>query len=117
KNRPGERRTRVGEVLWPAAAQMWHAAGEPGAGREIERGVARGSGAAAQRNRITERAHQGIRRTDGENRQGELPARRTAQTGEGGRNTNRAHVCPDDRRSASVPDESRAGLFSWCTPC
>src|SRR6266550_2817349 len=114
-NRPGERRTRVGEVLWPAAAQMWHAAGEPGAGREIERGVARGSGAAAQRNRITERAHQGIRRTDGENRQGELPARRTAQTGEGGRNADRTDVCPDPRRPASVPEESRGRLFSRVT--
>ena len=48
-------------------------------------------------------------------RQGELPASRAAQTGEGGRNTNRAHVCPDDRRSASVPEESRGGLFSWVT--
>jgi hypothetical protein len=81
-NGPGERSTRAGEVLWPAAAQVWHAAGEPGAGGGIARGVARGSGAAAQRNRITERAHQGIRGPDGENRQGELPASRTAQTGD-----------------------------------
>jgi transposase len=41
----GERGTRVGEVLWAAATQVWHAAGEPGAGRGIARGVARGSGA------------------------------------------------------------------------
>src|SRR5207253_573634 len=82
---------------------------------EIERGVARGHRAAAQRNRIIERAHQGIRRTDGENRQGELPARRTAQTGEGGRNADRADVCPDPRRPASVPEESRGGLFSRLT--
>src|SRR2546430_4770391 len=45
----------------------------------------------------------------------ELPARRTAQTGEGGRNTDRADVCPDPRRPAAVPEESRGGLFSWVT--
>jgi len=45
----GERGTRVGEVLWPAATQVWHAAGEPGASRGIARRVARGSGTAAQR--------------------------------------------------------------------
>jgi len=39
-NCPGERGARVGEVLWPTAAQVWHAASEPGAGRGIERGVA-----------------------------------------------------------------------------
>src|SRR6267378_6979496 len=112
----GERSTRVGEVLWAAAAQVWHAAGEPGTGRGIARGVARGSGAAAQRNRITERAHPGIRGAGGENCQGELPASRTAQTGEGGRNTNRADVCPDAGRSAAVPEESRGRLFSWVAP-
>ena len=35
-----ERSTRVGEVLWAAATQVWHTAGEPGAGRGIARGVA-----------------------------------------------------------------------------
>src|SRR5205807_5296669 len=103
----GERSTRVGEVLWPAAAQVWHAAGEPGTGRGIERGVARGSGAAAQRNRITERAHPGIRGAGGENRQGKLPARRTAQTGEGSRNADRADLCSDPGLSAAVCEESR----------
>ena len=72
--------------------------------------------AAAQRNRIVERAHPGIRRTDGENRQGELPARRTTQTGEGGRNANRADVCADPGRSASVREESRGRLFSGVAP-
>src|SRR6202162_5689019 len=94
---------------------MWHAASERGAGRGIERGVARGSGAVAQRNRIAERAHQGIRSADGENRQGELHASRAAQTGEGGRNTDRADVCPDPRRPKSVPEESRGRLFSRVT--
>ena len=80
--------------------------------RGIERGVARGSGTVAERNRIVERAHQGIRRADGENRQGELPASRAAQTGEGSRNTDRADVCPDPRRPASVREESRGRMFS-----
>src|SRR5271170_3735879 len=111
-NRPGECGARIDEVLWGTAAELWHAAGEPGTGRGIERGVARGSGAVAKRNRIVERAHQGIRRADGENRQGELPASRAAQTGEGSRNTDRADVCPDDRRPTSVLEESRGGMFS-----
>jgi transposase len=46
-NRAGECGARIGEVLW-------HGAGEPRAGRGIERGVARGSGAITQRNRIAE---------------------------------------------------------------
>src|SRR6202162_1164028 len=95
---------------------MWHAASEPGAGRGIERGVARGSGAVAPRSRIAERAHPGIRRADGENRPGELPASRAAQTGEGGRDTDRADVCPDLGRSASVPEESPGRLFSGVAP-
>src|SRR5208283_4067393 len=111
-----ERGTRVGEVLWPAATQVWHAAGEPGAGRGITRRVARGSGTAAQRNRIAERARPGIRRADGENRQGKLPTCRTAQAGEGSRNADRADVCADAGRPASVPEESRGGLFSGVVP-
>src|SRR6266478_153728 len=71
-----------------------------------------GSGAVAKRNRIVERAHQGIRRADGENRPGELPASRAAQTGEGGRNTDCADVCPNPRRPASVRQESRGRMFS-----
>ena len=71
---------------------------------------------AAPRSRITERAHPGIRGTDGENRQGKLPARRTAQTGEGSRNADRADVCADAGRSASLPEESRGGLFSRVVP-
>ena len=74
------------------------------------------SGAAAPRNRITERAHPGIRGAHGENRQGELSASRTAQTGEGGRNADRADVYPDPGRSASVPEESRGRLFSRVAP-
>src|ERR1700678_1291250 len=112
----GERGARVGEVLWSAAAPVWHAASEPGAGRGIGNGFARGAGAAAPRSRIVERAHPGIRGTDGENRQGELPASRVAQTGEGGRNADRADVCADPGRSASLPQESRRGLFSGVAP-
>src|SRR4029077_15893206 len=111
-----ERGTRVGEVLWAAPAQVRHTAGEPGAGRGIARGVARGSGTAAPRSRITERAHPGIRGADGENRQGKLPTRRTAQTGEGSRNADRADVCADAGRSASLPEESRGRLFSGVAP-
>ncbi len=52
-------------------------------------------------------------KTDGENRQGELPARRTAQTGEGGRNADRADVYPDPGRSASLPPRvARWAVFS-----
>src|SRR5882724_4961927 len=61
-------------------------------------------------------AHQGIRGPDGENRQGELPASRAAQTGEGGRNADRADVCPDSGRSISLPKESRGRLFSRVAP-
>src|SRR5207253_2414027 len=57
-----------------------------------------------------------IRRADGENRHGELPASRAAQTSEGGRDTDRADVCPDPGRSASVPEESRGRLFSRVAP-
>src|SRR5438445_1946332 len=42
------------------------------------------------------RSHQGIRRPDGANRQGELSASRTAQTGEGGGNADR------DRKSTRL---------------
>ena len=74
-------------------------------GREIAPGLARGSGAAAQGNRITERAHPGIG-------QRELPANRTTQTGERGRNANRADVYADPGRSTSLRKESRGRLFS-----
>jgi len=47
---------------------------------------------------------------------GELPASRTTQTGEGGRNANRADVCSDPGRSASPPKESRGRLFSGVAP-
>src|SRR5208283_372894 len=104
------------EVLWAATAQVRHTAGEPGAGRGIARRVARGSGAVAPRNRITERAHPGIRGANGENRQGKLPARRITQTGEGSRNADRADVCADAGRPASVPEESRGRLFSRVVP-
>ena len=56
--------TRIGEVVWRTTAQVWHAAGEPGAGRCIEHGLARGPGAAVEGSRIAERAHRGIRPTD-----------------------------------------------------
>jgi transposase len=49
-------------------------------------------------------------------RQGELPASRAAQTGEGGRNADRADVCSDSRRPASVRKESRGRLFSRVKP-
>jgi transposase len=45
-----------------------------------------------------------------------LPTRRTAQTGEGSRNADRADVCADAGRSASLPEESRGGLFSRVVP-
>src|SRR5580700_3199622 len=92
----------------PSAARR----GEPGARRWIERRVAGCSRTVAQRNRIAERAHQGIRRTDGENRQGSIPGSVLAPAGEGCGNTDRADVCPDDRGSVSVPEKSRGRLFS-----
>src|ERR1017187_5643252 len=96
-NRPGERSTRVGKVVWPTAAQVWHVSGEPGAGHYIERRIAGCSGAAAQRNRIAERAHQGIRRTDGEHRQGSVPGSVLAEAGQGRGNIDRSELYPDDR--------------------
>src|ERR1700692_4113555 len=76
-------------------------------GRGIERGVARGSGAAIERGRIAERAHPGIRPADGENRQGSVPGSGLAQASEAGRNADRADLCPDDTGPVSVPEESR----------
>src|SRR5467141_4766994 len=78
----------------------------------MERRIEGCSGAVAQRNRIAERAHQGIRRTDGEDRQRSAPGSVLTQAGEGCRNTDRADVCPDDRRPTPVSEESRGRLFS-----
>ena len=113
----GERGTRVGEVLWAAATQVWHAAGQPGAGRGIARRVARGSGTAAQRNRITERAHPGIRGADGENRQGKTyPHVELLKQVKGvGTQIALTYVLTLDD-SASVPEESRGRLFSRIAP-
>ena len=66
----------------------------------------------AQRNRIAERTHPGIRRTHGEHRQGSVPGSVLAQASEGCRNADRADLCPHDRRPVSVPEESRGRLFS-----
>jgi Transposase len=60
-NSLGERSTGAREVLRPMTAQVWHVSGEPGAGRCIEPRIAGCSGAAAQRNRVVERACQAIR--------------------------------------------------------
>src|SRR5258708_26523903 len=111
----GERRTGAGEVLWPTTAPVWHLSGEREANRGIERGVARGFGTAAERNRIAERAHQGIRRANGENRQGSVPGSVLAQAGEGRGNTDRSDLCADDRGPVSVCEESRGRLFSGVT--
>src|SRR6266478_1765997 len=91
---------------------MWHVSGERETGRGIERGVARCSGAVIERGRIAERAHPGVRRADGENRQGSVPGSVLAQAGEGGGNADRADLCPDDRRPTPVSEESRGRLFS-----
>src|SRR5258706_3117440 len=111
----GERSTGAREVLWPTTAPVWHLAGEREASRGMERGVARGSSAAAERNRIAERARQGIRRANGENRQGSVPGRVFAQAGEGRGNTDRSDLCPDDRGPVSVSEESPGRLFSGVT--
>src|SRR6266436_1254149 len=78
----------------------------------MELRVAGGSGAVAQTSRIAERAHPGIRRADGENRQGSVPGSVLAQAGEGRGNTDRADVCADDRRPTPVSEKSRGRLFS-----
>src|SRR5260370_23047453 len=91
---------------------MWHVSGERETGRGSERGVARCPGAALARGRIAERTHQGVRRTDGENRQGSVPASVLAPAGEGCGNADRSDLCPDDRGSVSVPEKSRGRLFS-----
>src|SRR5229473_1873554 len=57
-------------------------------------------------------AHQGIRRTDGEDRQRSAPGSVLTQAGEGCRNADRADVCADDRRPIPVSEESRGRLFS-----
>src|ERR1700692_375482 len=111
----GERSTGAREVLWPTTAQVWDVSGEREAGRGVERGGARSSGAAVSRNRIAERAHQGIRRTDGKNRQGRVPGSGLAEAGEGRGNTDRSDVCPDDRGPVSVCEESPGRLFSGVT--
>src|SRR6266481_563092 len=91
---------------------VWHLSGERETGRGSERGVARCPGAAVARGRIAERAHPGIRRADGENRQGSVPGSVLAEASEGCRNADRADVCPDDRRPTPVSEESRGRLFS-----
>src|SRR5260370_333293 len=68
-----------------------------------------------KRNRNAERARQGIRRTDGENRQGSVPGSVFAQAGEGRGNTDRSDVCPDDRGPVPVSEESPGRLFSGVT--
>src|ERR1700686_1946657 len=94
---------------------MWHLSGEPEASRCMEHRIAGCSGTAAQRNRIAERARQGIRRTDGENRQASVPGSVLAQAGEGRGNTDRSDLCPDDRGPVSVCEESPGRLFSGVT--
>src|SRR5467141_4431365 len=91
---------------------MWHVSGERETGRGIERGVARCFGTAIERGRIAERAHPGVRRANGENRQGSVPGSVLAPAGEGCGNADRSDVCPDDRGSVSVPEKSRGWLFS-----
>src|SRR6202022_3496461 len=86
-----------------------------GAGRCIEHRIAGCSGTATQRNRIAERAHQRIRRADGENRHGSVPGSVLAQAGEGRGNTDRSDVCPDNRGPVSVSEESPGRLFSRVT--
>jgi hypothetical protein len=61
--------------------------------------------------RIAERAHPGIRRAEGENRQGSLHGSVLAQASEGCRNADRTDLRPDDRGPVSVPEESRGRLF------
>src|SRR5882672_6678080 len=94
---------------------MWHVSSERETGRGIERGVARCFGTAIERGRIAERAHQGIRRANGENRQGSVPGSVLAPAGEGCGNADRSDVCPDDRGPVSVCEESPGRLFSGVT--
>src|ERR1700676_1862168 len=91
---------------------MWHVSGERETGRGSERRVARCPGAALERGRIAERAHQGVRQTEGENPKGREPGSGLAQASEGGGNPDRTDVCPHDRGSVSIPKESRGRLFS-----
>src|SRR5271156_5783011 len=94
---------------------MWHVSGERERGGRSERGITRCAGAALAalaRGRIAERAHPGVRRTDGENRPGSVPGSVRAPAGEGCRNADRADLYPDDRRPVSIPKESRGRLFS-----
>ena len=58
---------------------------------------------------------QGIRRTDGENRQGRVPEYGIAEAGEGRGNPDHSDVCADDRGPASVCEESPGWLFSGVT--
>ena len=106
----------LGNVEHQLGGKQWLKMGPEMTGRGITRGVARGSGAAAQRNRITERAHPGIRGADGENRQGELPSSRTTQTGEGGRNANRADVCSELDDPHRFPKSREVGCFLGLRP-
>src|SRR6266481_9294828 len=94
---------------------VWHLSGERETGRGSERGVARCPGAAVARGRIAERAHPGVRRTDGENRQGSVPGSVLAEASEGGGNADRTDLCPDDRGPVSIPEEPCGRLFSGAT--
>src|ERR1700721_2379391 len=79
-------------------------------------GITRRAGAPLARGRIAERAHQGVRRTDGENRPGSVPGSVLAQAGEGCRNADRADLYSDDRGPVSVREKPGGGRFSGVKP-
>src|SRR6266403_1940816 len=95
---------------------MWHVSGERETGRGSERGVARCPGAALARGRIAERAHQGVRRTDGENRQGSVPGSVLAPAGVGCGNADRVDLYSDDRRPVSIPKSRGVGCLLGLRP-
>src|SRR5215510_9455165 len=96
---------------------MWHATNKPRVRRWTKHGVARSSGAVVSRDRIVERTNKGIRSADRKNSQGYVSGDGTAQTSERARRPNRADLCADNRRPASIPKEPRrrmlCGVTTW----
>src|SRR5271167_321906 len=82
QNGAGQHGPRTGQELRGAAARMQCTQHESGESQRTESGVANGIGAIAGGNRITQRAHPRVRRTDREAGGGEISASGAAEAGQ-----------------------------------
>src|SRR6266481_1686987 len=110
-NRSGECRSRIGEVLRRAAAQVWHATVPSGDDEWIKRGIARSVRAVVARGGIAQRTYPGIRSADYNHGQTDVSGNGVTQTGEGCGRPHRHGLCADHRGPPSLSEESRRGTF------